>query len=82
MLDPIAVDIQSVSKHFDEVLAVDAISAQIRSGQLTGLVGPDGAGKTTLMRMLANLMQPSSGHIHLHTDGKQMDISAMVGYMP
>lgn len=82
MSHSITADIQSVSKHFDEVIAVDAISAHIMPGQLTGLVGPDGAGKTTLMRMLANLMQPSSGYIHIHTDSEGMDISEVVGYMP
>jgi ABC-2 type transport system ATP-binding protein len=78
----IVADIKSVSKCFSKVIAVDAINAQIEAGKLTGLVGPDGAGKTTLMRMLANLMQPSSGSISIKSTNEHDDISEFVGYMP
>lgn len=82
MSKSIAADIQSVSKHFAKVLAVDGINAQIEAGKLTGLVGPDGAGKTTLMRLLANLMQPTSGSISIKSANHQDDICELVGYMP
>ncbi|WKS99758.1 ATP-binding cassette domain-containing protein [Gallibacterium salpingitidis] len=64
MTQPIVV-IDSVSKHFKgmDTLALDHISAQIYPGKITGLVGPDGAGKTTLIRHLIGLMQPDSGTI-------------------
>lgn len=45
------------------VVAVDGISMTMRPGELTALVGPDGAGKTTLMRMIAGLLQPDSGSL-------------------
>jgi ABC-2 type transport system ATP-binding protein len=82
MSNLIVAEFQSVSKQFSKVIAVDAISAQIEAGKLTGLVGPDGAGKTTLMRMLANLMQPTSGTITINAGHKKNDISELVGYMP
>jgi ABC-2 type transport system ATP-binding protein len=78
----IVADIQSVSKHFTKIVAVDGINVQIETGKLTGLVGPDGAGKTTLMRMLANLLQPTSGKITIHKNNEETDISEIVGYMP
>src|SRR5512140_1454917 len=45
--------------------ALDEISAEIPSGTVTGLVGPDGAGKTTLIRILAGLLLPSAGRVRV-----------------
>jgi len=78
----VVANIQSVSKRFANVIAIDTITAQIKAGKLTGLVGPDGAGKTTLMRLLANLMQPTSGTIDITSSQQQSNIAELVGYMP
>lgn len=43
--------------------ALDNVSLEVKDGQLTALVGPDGAGKTTLMRLIAGLMRPDAGHL-------------------
>ena len=43
--------------------AIDGISLAVRTGELTALVGPDGAGKTTLMRMIAGLLKPDAGSL-------------------
>lgn len=59
--------------------ALAGISARIRSGIVTGLVGPDGAGKTTLMRLIAGLMLPTSGQVVVHEAGVLREI---IGYMP
>jgi ABC-2 type transport system ATP-binding protein len=59
--------------------ALAGISARIRSGIVTGLVGPDGAGKTTLMRLIAGLMLPTSGQVVVHEAGLLREI---IGYMP
>src|SRR3546814_10440137 len=58
----VAVVIDRLSKHFGSAPALQDLSAQISYGRLTGLVGPDGAGKTTLMRILTGLLVPNSGH--------------------
>lgn len=60
-----AVGVNQVSKWFKapEEPALDAITATVRTGEITGLVGPDGAGKTTLIRMIAGLMPPSKGRL-------------------
>ncbi|NDJ58370.1 ABC transporter ATP-binding protein [Enterobacteriaceae bacterium 4M9] len=65
--------------------AVASLSATIRAGGVTGLVGPDGAGKTTLMRMLAGLLKPDSGEIAILGLDPVRDSSALharLGYMP
>jgi ABC-2 type transport system ATP-binding protein len=79
------IEIRSVSKHFGSVKALDNLSCSIKPGTLTGLVGPDGAGKTTLMRMMTALMVPTAGTISLdgHDVSKQPElIHTITGYMP
>lgn len=81
----VQVRIEGVSKRFDQVEALRNINAEIRAGHLTGLVGPDGAGKTTLMRMLAALMTPSEGSITVAGHDVVRDVTAihnLTGYMP
>ena len=53
---------QNLTKHFDDFAAVDDLSLGVQSGEIFGLVGPDGAGKTTTLRMLSSIMDPSSGN--------------------
>jgi len=57
------VDVRSLCKRFEQTGAVDNVSFTVRPGEIFGLVGPDGAGKTTTMRMLASVMRPDSGSI-------------------
>ena len=56
-----AVDIRGLSRRFGAVTAVDDLTLAIARGELFGLVGPDGAGKTTTLRMLAGILRPSAG---------------------
>jgi ABC-2 type transport system ATP-binding protein len=60
--DPI-VAAEGLTKRFAEVAAVDGLAFAVNRGEIFGLVGPDGAGKTTTMRMLAGVMQPDAGSI-------------------
>ncbi|HDO7798162.1 TPA: ABC transporter ATP-binding protein [Legionella pneumophila] len=65
--------------------ALDNVSATIFEGQITGLVGPDGAGKSTLMRLICSLMLPTQGTItvdSLNTRTDSEKIHAITGYMP
>jgi len=52
-----------VTKRFADIAAVDGLSITVKRGEIFGLVGPDGAGKTTTMRMLAGVMPPDAGSI-------------------
>lgn len=80
-----AIRIHTLSKHFGTVTALDRINAEFPLGRLTGLVGPDGAGKTTLMRLMAGLMAPSEGHVEVlgHDPADQRRRPPdLIGYMP
>ena len=66
-------------------VALDGVSAAIQPGMITGLVGPDAAGKTTLLRLIAGLLRPAGGHISVF--GHDMATEAAlahpaIGYMP
>ncbi|MEM9684121.1 MAG: ABC transporter ATP-binding protein, partial [Pseudomonadota bacterium] len=81
------VSIAGVTKRFsaDAPPALDSLSATIAPGQVTGLVGPDGAGKTTLIRMIIGLMQPDDGTITVSGLDSTTDADAIrlfTGYMP
>ena len=54
---------QNITKTFGDTIAVTQLSLQVRTGEIYGLVGPDGAGKTTTMRLLCGAMQPDAGEI-------------------
>lgn len=56
-----AIKISNLSKLFGDIKAVDTISLNVRQGEMFGIVGPDGAGKTTTMRMLCGILAPTSG---------------------
>jgi len=77
--------VHGLIKRFSGVAALAGISAEILPGRLTGLVGPDGAGKTTLMRLMAGLLRPSEGTISIlgrDTVRDQDEIAHLAGYMP
>jgi ABC-2 type transport system ATP-binding protein len=59
--DQLAIVVESLRKDFPGVRAVDSLSFNVRPGEIFGLVGPDGAGKTTTLRMLAGIMPPDAG---------------------
>lgn len=67
------------------VKALDGISASAKRGAVTGLIGPDGAGKTTLMRLIAGLLRADSGEIEVmgaDVRRQPLAVQAMLGYMP
>jgi ABC-2 type transport system ATP-binding protein len=58
-----AITCEGLTKSFPGVRAVDALSFDVRAGEIFGLVGPDGAGKTTTLRMLTGIMTPDAGRV-------------------
>ena len=80
-----AVEIRGLAKRFDKVLALDDVSLDVDDGELFGLVGPDGAGKTTLFRILTTLLVPDRGTatvLGLDVVKDLWAIRSRVGYMP
>ena len=78
------VSVQGLTKYFADFLAVDHISFNVQLGEIVGYLGPNGSGKTTTIRMLLGLLQPSEGSaqvlgydIHTHTE----EIRKRCGYM-
>ncbi len=82
-----AVSINSLSKSFNKgaIQALDAVSFSVQEGELFGLIGPDGAGKTTLFRILTTLLLPDSGEATVYGWDIRSDyqkIRRELGYMP
>ena len=80
-----AVEVRELTKRFDRVVALDALSFDVAPGELFGLVGPDGAGKSTLYRILTTLVLPDSGSatvLGFDVARDMWDIRSRVGYMP
>src|SRR3546814_1069378 len=80
------VRLSEVTKRFGSAApALDAVSGSIVGGEITGLVGPDGAGKTTLIRLMTGLLVPDRGSLDVlgfDTRRDQARIHALIGYMP
>ena len=80
-----AIEVRNISKSYGKVKALDDVSFTVGQGEVFGLIGPDGAGKTSMYRILCTLLLPEGGTATV--DGfdvvKQMtDIRKRVGYMP
>jgi len=58
-----AISAINVSKHYGPVSALEALTLDIRPGEVFGLLGPNGSGKTTFMRLLAGYLMPSAGRL-------------------
>ncbi|MHB1327097.1 MAG: ABC transporter ATP-binding protein [Gemmatimonadales bacterium] len=83
--DEAAVEIRGVTKRYGQQAAVTDVTVSIRPGELFGFIGPDGAGKTTLFRILATLLLPDSGSARVLGLDVVDDLWALrrrIGYMP
>lgn len=79
-----AIRAQGLTKSFRDVTAVDNLTFSVDEGEIFGLVGPDGAGKTTTMRLLTSIMKPSSGEAWVaghHTVKDAERVKECIGYM-
>lgn len=79
------VDVKSLKKTYDKVEAVKGVSFSVSKGELFGLIGPDGAGKTSIFRILTTLMFPSEGQVSVLDFDVIKDykkIRSNIGYMP
>lgn len=77
--------VEHITKSFGAIKVLDDVSFEVRQGELFGLIGPDGAGKTTLFRLLTTLLMPDSGVAEVEGNDIVRDyqtIRSRVGYMP
>ena len=80
-----AIETTSVWKGFGETVAVRGLDLKVRSGEIYGLVGPDGAGKTTAIRMLCGVLAPDRGDVRVGGRSLARDMENVrqrIGYMP
>ena len=83
MPDPVVVT-QNLTRRFGEFIAVDHISFQVEAGEIVGYLGPNGSGKTTTIRMLLGLLEPSDGKatvLGFDAFRQSEEVRARVGYM-
>ncbi|MBN2284140.1 MAG: ABC transporter ATP-binding protein [Deltaproteobacteria bacterium] len=79
------IEARNISKTFGDIRAVEGLSLSVEKGEMFGLVGSDGAGKSTFLRMVATMIPPTDGGITI--GGRDVvtsrdDIKRMIGYMP
>lgn len=85
MSEPYAIDLQHVTRRFDTIVAVDDLTMRVATGSIYGLVGPDGAGKTTTLRLICGALAVDRGSIVV--DGQDAvaapaRVQESIGYMP
>jgi ABC-2 type transport system ATP-binding protein len=82
---PAAIEIEGLHKRYGEAVAVNGIDLEVRRGEIVGLIGPDGAGKTTSMRILCGLLHPDEGRtsiLGLSSQAEARKLKQHLGYMP
>jgi len=76
------VEVDSVTKEFGDIKALNGVTLRVRRGEIYGLLGPNGAGKTTLIRAIVGLIAPNSGTVTvLGHKLPNLDVLRQVGYM-
>jgi len=79
------IKVENLTRSYGDFLAVDAVDFSIDVGQVVGLLGHNGAGKTTIMKMLSGFLEPSAGRIlvdGLDVADQPEAVQAMLGYLP
>ncbi len=84
-MENLSIELRNVSKRLGPNQALDKISLSFKASTIHGLIGPDGAGKTTLMRILMGLLHPDEGELAFKSAGKtysQKEARLSMAYMP
>ncbi len=79
------ISIQNLTRHYGSTVAVDDVTVEIRRGEIVGLLGHNGAGKTTMMKVITGYLEPTSGRVTV--DGMDIvtqrnQVQARIGYLP
>ncbi|MCE2839888.1 MAG: ATP-binding cassette domain-containing protein [Bacteroidetes bacterium] len=77
--------VNNLTRHYGAQKAVDALSFEVRSGQVVGLLGPNGAGKSTTMKMLTSYLKPDSGSAQVggkDVVNESLEVRRILGYLP
>jgi ABC-2 type transport system ATP-binding protein len=79
------IQLVDVSKKYDDTIVVDRLNLQISRGEIVGMIGHNGAGKSTTMKMIAGLVEPTSGRIQVMGRDMQKEsirVKQQIGYLP
>ncbi|MFH0816134.1 MAG: ABC transporter ATP-binding protein [Methanobacteriota archaeon] len=78
-----AIETSGLTKRFGQFTAVDGVDLKVREGEVYGLLGPNGSGKTTIIKMLCGLLKPAAGEMRiLGKPAPDKKVMGSVGYMP
>lgn len=84
MSDEVVLSLRALRRSFGDRVAVDGLSLEVRRGEMFGLIGPDGAGKTTTIRLVLGLLRPTQGSVltlGLDPIARRREIAERVGYL-
>jgi ABC-2 type transport system ATP-binding protein len=79
------IQLENVSKRYDDTIVVDCLNLQINPGEIVGMIGHNGAGKSTTLKMIAGLVEPTSGHVQVMGHDMQresLQVKSRIGYLP
>ena len=79
------IQLENVTKRYDDTIVVDRLSLQIHPGEIVGIIGHNGAGKSTTLKMIAGLVEPTSGHVQVMEHDMQREsikVKGRIGYLP
>src|SRR5215813_6773194 len=79
---PPALELHQVTKYYGQFKAVDDISFSLPTGCICGFLGPNGAGKTTTIRMILEILKPTSGTITVLGRSSALEVRHRIGYLP
>ncbi len=85
MTSALSIHVRELKKVFKTTTALNGVSFDFEPGSMHGIIGPEGAGKTTLMRVILGLLKPTAGQINFKRDGQPINfetIRAQIAYMP
>lgn len=77
-----ALELRDVSKYYGDFCAVDRLSLTVPTGCIYGFLGPNGAGKTTTLRMILDILRPTSGDIRILGAASALSVRSRIGYLP
>ena len=76
------ITLEQITKQYGKTLAVNQVSLEVKAGEIFGLVGPDGAGKTSIIRMLTGIITPTSGTLRILGSENPEQVKDHLGYVP
>ena len=79
------ISLSNITKKFDDFIAVDNLSINVKRGEVLGFLGPNGAGKSTTMKMITGFIKPTEGIIKIKgmdVETKSIECKKLIGYLP